>query len=159
MKKLKTIRLRNNKTVTANSLEHHLRSTPLTQTNIFVADAEGKGRGVYTKESIAKDTLVEKANVIVMTEEDRNHLDQTLLHDYIFSWEPNGQEMCCMALGMVPMYNHSYASNCEYFMDYDKQEIFVVSMRDIEAGEELTFNYNGDWNNESPVWFEMHEMQ
>jgi len=27
-------------------------------------------------------------------------------------------------------------------------------MRDVLAGDELTVNYNGDWNNDKPVWFE-----
>ncbi len=91
-----------------------------------------------------------------MAATDREHLDKTLLHDYIFEWTPEGQEkMCCMALGNVPIYNHSYASNCEYFMDYGEQTIMIKTVRDIPAGEELTINYNGDWNDETKVWFDV----
>ena len=60
-----------------------------------------------------------------------------------------------MALGMVPVYNHSYKSNCEYFMDYDDGTMSVKTVRDIGAGEELTINYNGDWDDEKKVWFDV----
>jgi hypothetical protein len=59
-----------------------------------------------------------------------------------------------MALGYVPLYNHSYRSNCEYEMSFRKQIITIKTVRDIEAGEELLINYNGDWDNESRVWFD-----
>ncbi|HTI08943.1 MAG TPA: SET domain-containing protein-lysine N-methyltransferase, partial [Puia sp.] len=74
-------------------------------------------------------------------------------HDYIFEWgdDPKG---CCMALGYIPLYNHSYRSNCEYEMDYEEELITVKAIRFIKAGEELFINYNGDWNNETPVWFD-----
>lgn len=115
--------------------------------------SDGRGRGVYTDSDIPADTIVETAPVIVMSSDDRVHLDKTLLHDYIFEWQPEGQNMCCMALGLVPIYNHSYSSNCEYFMDYELQTISIKTVRDIKAGEELTINYNGDWDDATPVWF------
>ena len=58
-----------------------------------------------------------------------------------------------MALGYVPLYNHSYKSNCEYEMDFDRQLITIRTVRFIKAGEEIFINYNGDWNNKTPVWF------
>lgn len=121
--------------------------------HLFVAPTGEKGRGVFTSVAIKKGTVIEMAPVIVMTAEDRELLDQTLLHDYIFEWGLR-KKGCCMALGYVPLYNHSYRSNCEYEMDYDQQVISVRTVRAIKAGEELFINYNGDWNNEKPVWFE-----
>ena len=117
---------------------------------LYIKDAGGRGRGVFTRESIPARTLIEESPVIVMTATDRPHLDKTLLHDYIFEWKDG----CCMALGLVPIYNHSYESNCEYFMDYEEQVIRVITVRQVKNGEELTINYNGDWNNASKVWFE-----
>jgi SET domain-containing protein len=120
---------------------------------LFIAPAGQMGRGVFTSENITAGTVIEIAPVIIMGKEDRVLLDQTLLHDYIFEWGP-GSEQCCMALGYVPVYNHSYQSNCEYEMDFANASITVKSVRAIEAGEELFINYNGDWNDEKPVWFE-----
>lgn len=59
-----------------------------------------------------------------------------------------------MALGYVPLYNHSYGSNCEYEMDFDNELISVKTVRHIREGEELYINYNGDWNNGKKVWFD-----
>lgn len=112
-----------------------------------------KGRGVFTSEKIAADTLIEESPVIVMSAEDRKLLDKTLLHDYIFEWGTN-KDKCCMALGLVPIYNHSYQSNCEYFMDFEDESIQVKTIREIAVGEELTINYNGDWNDEKKIWFD-----
>lgn len=111
------------------------------------------GRGVFTRDPLKARTIIEIAPVIVMNGKDRAFLDQTLLHDYIFEWGEK-RDQCCMALGYVPLYNHSYSSNCEYEMDFRKQVITVKTVKAIEAGEELLINYNGDWNNETPVWFD-----
>jgi SET domain-containing protein len=122
--------------------------------NIYIKETKAKGRGVFTKRRLAAGTVVETAPVIVMTAEDRMYLDKTLLHDYIFEWEPDGVKMCCMALGIVSIFNHSYESNCEYFMNYEEETMQVVTIRDIDAGEELTINYNGDWDDKKKLWFE-----
>lgn len=122
--------------------------------SLFIGQTEHKGKGVFTSEAIASENIIEVSPVIVMPSTDRMHLDKTLLHDYIFEWGVS-KEKCCMALGFIPMYNHSYTSNCEYFMDFDADTIFVKTIRDIEAGEELTINYNGDWNDSTKVWFDV----
>lgn len=118
-----------------------------------VEHTENKGRGVFTTEAIEVDTVIEIAPVIVMSKADRQHLDKTLLHDYIFEWGAD-KDQCCMALGLIPMYNHSYSSNSDYYMDFEEQMMVVKTVRKIEAGEEITINYNGDWDNEKKLWFE-----
>jgi uncharacterized protein len=120
---------------------------------LFIAPTVSMGRGVFTKADIEAGTVVEVAPVIVMTAEERKLVDQTLLHDYIFEWGDNEQQ-CCMALGYVPVYNHSYKSNCEYEMDYDQKLISIKTVQAIKAGEELFINYNGDWNDSKPLWFQ-----
>lgn len=119
---------------------------------LYIDQAPGKGRAVFTSEDLDADIVIEHSPVIVMEGNDRQHLDKTLLHDYIFEWGPK-KDQCAMALGFVPMYNHSYQSNCEYFMDFEDGSIFVKTVRPVKAGEELTINYNGDWDDTSPVWF------
>jgi hypothetical protein len=121
---------------------------------IYIDQTGNKGRGVFCSLPLKAGEVIETAPVIVMSDQDRKLLDQTLLHDYIFEWSPDGAKMCCMALGYVPIYNHSYESNCEYVMNYEEETISILTMRDIDAGEELTINYNGDWDDSRPVWFE-----
>jgi SET domain-containing protein len=120
---------------------------------LYIAGTLEKGRGVFTRERIAAGTVVEISPVIVMKKEDRQHLDQTLLHDYIFEWGTN-KELCCLALGIIPIYNHSYKSNCEYYMDFEDDTIMIKTVMSIDKGEELTINYNGDWNDGKRIWFE-----
>ncbi len=77
-----------------------------------------------------------------------------------------------MAPGYIPVYNHSHRSNCEYDMparqpvhrinrdlgrssgDFPSQLIGIRTIRRIEKGEELFINYNGNWNDDKPVWFD-----
>ena len=120
---------------------------------LFMAESPAKGRGMFTNKLILADTIIEVAPVIVMSAADRLLLDKTLLHDYIFEWGTD-KTQCCMALGFVPIYNHSYNSNCEYFMDYSTSTIMLKTVKNIEAGEEVFINYNGDFNDKTALWFE-----
>ena len=120
---------------------------------LFIAPTEKMGKGVFTAEDIDAGTVIEISPVIIMGLQERKLLDQTLLHDYIFEWGDT-KEQCCMALGYIAVYNHSYQSNCEYEMDYMQEQISIRTVRKIVAGEELFINYNGDWNDASTVWFD-----
>ena len=121
--------------------------------SLFISQTENMGRGVFTSENIAKGTLIEDSPVIVMSKAAEKLLNQTLLYDYIFEWGEK-KDQCCLALGYVPLYNHSYRSNCEYEMDFKNEMIKIKAVHFIKAGEELFINYNGDWNDEKPVWFD-----
>ncbi len=120
---------------------------------IFTALTEDMGYGVFTSDDIDADMVIEISPVIVMSGEERKLLDKTRLHDYIFEWGAN-KDQCCMAMGYVPIYNHSYKSNCEYEMDFEDDRIIIRTVRFIKAGEELFINYNGDWNDAKPLWFD-----
>lgn len=124
---------------------------------LFIADTGNRGRGVFSSEYIEAGTVVEMSPVIIMTNEERKLLDQTLLHDYIFEWGYE-KDQCCMALGYVPLYNHSYTSNCEYEMDFENALISIRTVKAIQAGEELFINYNGEWNDAKPLWFEVNNI-
>ena len=121
---------------------------------LYLKKTTEKGRAVFTKEKIGTNMIIEESPVIVMSKDDRIHLDKTLLHDYIFEWGEE-KDRCCMALGYLPMYNHSYKSNCEYFMDFEEEIIQIKTIRIIERDEELTINYNGNWNDNKKVWFDV----
>jgi len=120
---------------------------------LFIAPTASMGRGIFTSQDIEAGTIVEVSPVIVMKGEERKLLDQTLLHDYIFEWGDD-RGSCCMALGYAPVYNHSYNSNCEYEMDFEREQISITTVKSIKAGEELFINYNGDWNDNKPLWFD-----
>jgi SET domain-containing protein len=120
---------------------------------IEIRQTQNMGKGVFALEYLPEGLLLELSPVIVMSQRERVLLDQTLLHDYIFIWGEQ-EDQCAMALGYVPLYNHAPVSNCEYVMDFEKATISIITVRPIAKGEELFVNYNGDWNDERPVWFE-----
>lgn len=122
---------------------------------LYIDQTESKGRGVYTSEALPENVIVEISPVLVMSSQDRTLLDKTPLHDYIFEWGEQN-ELCCAAWGYISMYNHSYNSNCEYYMDFEQQIIMIKTVRSINANEELLINYNGDWNDARPLWFDAH---
>ena len=120
---------------------------------VYVSSSKNRGRAVYTNKALEANMVIEIAAVIVMSVKDRKLLDQTLLHDYIFEWGVQ-KNQCCMALGYVSLYNHSYHSNCTYDMDFKKKIITIMTTRKIKKGEELFINYNGDPDKKTPVWFD-----
>lgn len=52
------------------------------------------------------------------------------------------------------MYNHSYNPSAQYIKDFKNNLIRFVAIKDIEEGEEIFVNYNGDPLNQEKVWFE-----
>lgn len=121
--------------------------------SLYIENTKDMGRGIFTSQDLPGDTVIEESPVVVMSREEREHLDKTLLHDYIFEWGKDSRQ-CCMALGYIAVYNHSYRSNCEYEMDYERRVITIRTVRFIKAGEELFINYNGNWNDDKKVWFD-----
>ena len=120
---------------------------------LFVAQTGSMGRRVFTRKRIPAGTIVELSPVIVMSSDERIHLDKTKLHDYIFEW---GEQLdhCCIGLGYISIYNHSYKSNCIYEMDYETDTIAIKTVHAIKSGEELFINYNGAWDDDKPLWFD-----
>ena len=41
-----------------------------------------------------------------------------------------------------------------YLLDYEHRTIDFYAIRTIEAGEEITVNYNGEPGIDTPVWFD-----
>ncbi|HMP92577.1 MAG TPA: SET domain-containing protein [Phnomibacter sp.] len=121
--------------------------------SLYIKQAGKKGRGIFTTKPIPANKIIEVAPVIVFSPADRKHIEKSKLFDYIFAWG-NDEKQGAMALGYVSLYNHASPSNCDYMMDYDKEIIILKSMRPIKAGEELTINYMGSWDDKTPVWFE-----
>ncbi len=119
---------------------------------LYLADTEQKGRGVFTNLDLDPSSTIEVSSVLVLNPEARKLVEATPLYNYIFEWGEDKQH-CCVAWGYVSMYNHSYEANCEYFMDYEAQTISIKTVRAVHAGEELTINYNGDWNDTNALWF------
>lgn len=123
---------------------------------LFVDKVKKKGRGVFTRHDIPKNTLIEIASVIVLPKKERNWLDQSVLYDYYFLWGDDDSRSA-LCLGYGSLYNHSYQPNLIYEANYELDIIEFTSLRDIKAFEELTINYHCEPDEQKPVWFAMDE--
>ena len=120
--------------------------------NIRVSQTGDRGRGVFATRKIAKDEMIERAPVIVVPEEQWDLIEPTTLRDYVFSWGDN-DELAAVALGYVSIYNHSYTPNAMYVQAPEYESIEIVALRDIEIGEEIVVNYNGEPDDKEELWF------
>ncbi len=114
---------------------------------------EEKGRGVFAGLSISKGDIIEACPVIHIPKKDLQTIHSTALHDYYFLWGKD-QDEAVIALGYGSLYNHSSDPNAQIILDYLADEIIIECVRKIDAGEEITIQYNeGDINADS-LWFD-----
>ena len=122
--------------------------------------SEKKGRGAFAKKNIKKNTIIDKAHIVLIPNDHYDVIQDTILYDYIFAWDDpkhNGEYQCVIAMSISQFINHSYKPNVKYEYDYGEQTIDFVAIRDIVKGEELLMNYNGIVKDKSPVWFDVEE--
>ncbi len=114
-----------------------------------------RGRGVVADQMIGRGELVERSPVLVIPDIDRAAVDGTIVFTYVFMWEHDTTEedlyehrgRSAIALGYTSLLNHSYTPNCQFIRHIDDLTIDLVALCDIEAGEELTIDY------QMTLWF------
>jgi SET domain-containing protein len=120
----------------------------------YIGQVAGKGRGVIARERISCGEVVECSPVIVFPKEEWEQIGLTVLGVYCYFWGESYEDGA-FALGLGSLYNHSFQPNAKYIRHTEEQMMEYVAIRDIEAGEEITINYNGDPEDMSPVWFDV----
>lgn len=120
--------------------------------------SEKKGRGAFAKKDIKKDTLIDIAYVVPIPNSEYKKIKKTILYNYCYIWEdpkylPEFKN--AITLSVSQFINHSYNPNIKYLYDYKKCAIEFYAVRDIYEDEELTVNYNGLIDDNSPVWFDL----
>ena len=129
-------------------VEDNSRSGPISQPlmppeheNLYIAPSIIEGQGAFARRDLVKGTLVieyigekiSKAESLRRCELQNWYifaLDDQFDLDGNFDWNPAR----CL--------NHSCAPNCE--AEFIDKRLWIVTLRDIKAGEELTFNYGYD---------------
>lgn len=114
-----------------------------------------QGRGVVAGRRIARGELVERSPVLIIPDADRKAVDATIVFTYVFMWEPGTTEedlyrhsgRSAIALGYTSLLNHSHAPNCRFIRHFEDLAIDLVASRDIDAGEQLTIDY------QMTLWF------
>lgn len=121
--------------------------------HIYIAESEGKGRGVFAARPLRKGEQIEVCPMLVLSNDDMQLIEQTKLYNYYFLWGDDSSKGA-IALGFGSLYNHSYEANARYEVEYSDEIMTLYAHRDIEAGEEIFINYNGVPNDQTPVWFD-----
>ncbi|GAC1414463.1 MAG: hypothetical protein NVSMB57_10050 [Actinomycetota bacterium] len=120
---------------------------------VRVGPSRGRGRGVYATRLIRKGEVIERAPVVVIPKAQWKHAQRTVIDDYAFDWGDK-RDHAAVVLGYGSLYNHSKTPNAR-FIDRPGQGVYeFIALRDIEEGEEIFTNYNGDPEDQSLMWFE-----
>ncbi len=120
---------------------------------LAVRDLAGKGRGVVALTPFRAGELIDSAPVLVLPADERRIAERTRISNYWFYWQDGGEDdwTAAIALGPVSLCNHSQAPNASFAADTDAGRIDLVALRDIEAGEEVTFDYGCE------LWFDVRD--
>ena len=122
--------------------------------------SETKGKGAFARKDIEKDTVIDIANVVLITNKDYRRIKKTQLYNYCYIWEDPKHKPAfknAITLSISQFINHSYVPNLQYLYDYKNKAIEYITIQDIKKGEEFTVNYNGLVEDLSPLWFKIHE--
>lgn len=114
-----------------------------------LSDGEFK-RGVFATENIAKGVLFHAAPVLPYPNDEHEHIEKTLLADYAFEY---GANHTAIVLGYGMLFNHSYTPNAHYDINFENHTFDFYAYTEIEAGQEILINYNGEVDNDDPLWF------
>jgi SET domain-containing protein len=121
---------------------------------LIVGNTNLKGRGVFAQKCFLKGEIIQTAPVVIIPAEEVELIDKTVLGNYYYDWE---NKAAVIALGLASLINHSYNPNTYYIKKFAEREVEYIALRDIEVGEEITANYNGSRENQSPIWFDVVE--
>jgi SET domain-containing protein len=121
-----------------------------------IRPTRNRGRGVFARIRFEQGEIVEAVPVIVIPREQIPHVVATVIDLYAFKFGEE-EEHLAIALGYGSLYNHSFSPNARFVTSWSDQQIRFVALRDIAAGEEITVNYNGDPEDQTPIWFDAEE--
>lgn len=107
-------------------------------------------RGVFATRDLKKGEIIHKAPVIAYPNEEHVHIEKTLLADYAFEY---GKNHTAILLGYGMLFNHSYKPNARYEINFPDHTFDFYAYTDIKAGEEVFINYNGEVDDNDPLWF------
>lgn len=110
----------------------------------------GKGRGVFARRAARRGDVLEWSPISRFPAADmagKDHADCAMLH-HVFTWGTEPGREKAMTWGLIALYNHSATPNVVIDDGPVPDSAAVIALRDIEAEEELCFDYG--W-----VWFEI----
>ncbi|MFT3933723.1 MAG: SET domain-containing protein-lysine N-methyltransferase [Chitinophagaceae bacterium] len=120
--------------------------------DIIVKESSLHGRGVFARKHIGRGMLIEEAPAVFLSDEEKEQLRHSGLFNYYFLVN-NATHPAVFGFGCSSFYNHSSQANAFYTFSPKKNIIRFYACKKIVAGEEITINYNGQPNDDRPVYF------
>lgn len=118
----------------------------ISNTNLFVANAGHKGRGVFTSKVLNKGDVIEICPVIEINYKDHQNLVGHIMENYTFAWNTR-KKSAAVVLGFGSLYNHSKKPNADYTKKLKDGVMIYKAIRQIKAGEEISIDY-GDMHSD-----------
>jgi hypothetical protein len=109
-------------------------------------------RGVFALKAFEPGAVIETAPVILLKKTDKEFLQSTTLFHYYFLVN-NQQVPVVLGLGYSSLYNHAYKANAVYGISLKDATLKITACKPIQPGDEITLNYNGNSDDETPVYF------
>lgn len=119
---------------------------------LFIAESEGRGRGVFTAQELQEGDIIEICPLIMIPPQEVPIMDKTIVHDYYFL-DPEIPGGACIALGYGSIYNHNNKPNAEIRVDSSNQNMNIECIRPIHPGDEIFIDYIGSGKNAPNLWF------
>lgn len=120
--------------------------------NIIIRRVAKKGRGVFALRDFKEGEVIENCPVLTFTPKERKHLEKTPLNYYIYPWRST--RGAALVLGYGSIYNHSYSPNADWKQNFKTNSMVFGATKSIKKGEEITVNYNGEPDDNTPIdWF------
>lgn len=121
-------------------LQHINILVPTSKIYVSKSTIPNAGRGVFAKQAIEKNELIEKCPVIVLSKEELFIAAPTLISDYYFGWSERKFSVA-IVFGYGSMFNHSKTPSAYFVPDFPSKTMHFIALRNIKKGEEIFIDY------------------
>lgn len=119
---------------------------------VEIRESPNRGLGVFAVTDIEAGATIERAPVLEFPTNDLySPAGTALIASYVFA---RSADTVGLTLGFGSLYNHSWSPNANY-EDLPGNVKHFYAVEAIKAGEEVTINYNGAVDDDSPVGFDV----
>ncbi len=113
-----------------------------------IKEVTGMGRGVFTTTVIKEGRTVEVCPLL--THDGNLEIEKCNILKYHALIE--GKHRSAIILGYGSLYNHDFQPNTRTVLDWENRTLTFIATRQIEKGEQITFNYLFSSMQEAEEW-------
>jgi len=106
------------------------------------------GRGLVTTRAVGAGEVLEACGLLVLPRR-----AEAAVRSWGYVFDVAGRS--AVAAGAVSFVNHSYEPNARYDVDGAAALVELSALVDLPPGTEVLVNYNGDPDDDGPLWFDV----